>query len=251
MSPLDRLPRPEGCRHPSSWPELLRGFDRRSPPVRQAGALSERGVPGDGPKVRSLSRTSSPRLLERSCVRSAVLRWPPVSTRSLKRRVPRRVGDLAASTMLRPNRLLRVASPLPPSRADKGSPAVESWRFSVLEFSLATTPLDELEKVSESLGDPEVARLFEAHHEIEELGAIRTCHRVELLVLDRQGDPMEWRASLPGTAEGWRVSSGAPAVHHLHRVAAAWSPSPRENARCVIRSSARSGPSAADTHARS
>lgn len=94
------------------------------------------------------------------------------------------------------------------------------WRVTALEFSLATAGLTELEEVARSLPAESVTALFEGHPEIEELASVRTCHRVELLVLDREGDPRDWRAALPGAPPNWRLHAGVDAVHHLFRVAA-------------------------------
>lgn len=74
--------------------------------------------------------------------------------------------------------------------------------------------------MARDLSPEAVNLLFDAHPEVEELTAVRTCHRVELLVLDREGDPMEWRCSLPGASEHWKVYHGVGAVAHLHRVGA-------------------------------
>lgn len=110
-----------------------------------------------------------------------------------------------------------------PLDAGASAPApssVEPWRLSILELSLSTASLERLEGVARRLPMAAFRRLFDAHPEIEELAAISTCHRVELIVLDRRGDPQSWRTTLPLPAEGWRAWSGPHAIYHLHRVAA-------------------------------
>lgn len=98
--------------------------------------------------------------------------------------------------------------------------AAEPWQLSILEFSLATAPLDELERVSAALAPETIRRLFEACPQVEELAVVRTCHRVEILALHEAGALSTVRAMLPGSEEGWRPWTGFSAVHHLHRVSA-------------------------------
>ena len=99
-------------------------------------------------------------------------------------------------------------------------PAAVAWRVSILELSLATSPLADLERAEAELRTEDVARLFDRHPEIEEIALLRTCHRLELLILDRESQPLGVRSDLPGPADGWRLWSGAAAAQHLHRVTA-------------------------------
>ena len=109
------------------------------------------------------------------------------------------------------------ADDLSPDRADA---PIEPWRVSSLELSLATASLDELETTGRALPSEVRTALFAAHPEIEELGFVRTCHRVELYIVDREGDPQRWKARLPGPLDRWKDWVGERAVQHLHRVAA-------------------------------
>ena len=88
------------------------------------------------------------------------------------------------------------------------------------EVSLATTSLDELDRMHRGVTDRWVAERFEGSTETEEVTRLATCHRVELLTVVRSdGEAARWREALPGPPDAWRVRSGRHLVRHLFRVA--------------------------------
>ena len=91
--------------------------------------------------------------------------------------------------------------------------------LTVLEFSLSTASLDELEAVTKAASPDRLTALWNDHPELKELALVRTCHRVECVVL-HHAPIASFRASLPGRADAWREWTGTEAVHHLYRVAA-------------------------------
>ncbi len=110
-----------------------------------------------------------------------------------------------------------VARPtLPESAWDR---APESLSLSILEFSLSTASLDELEAVTKEANPDRLTALWNDHPELKELALVRTCHRVECVAL-HAAPVAPFRASLPGRADAWRTWTGPEAVHHLYRVAA-------------------------------
>lgn len=126
------------------------------------------------------------------------------------------------TAVLRPSREARPG----PERGDLlvppgPPPAVASLDLHVFEFSLATAPLAELEEVSEIVTPRWIAVAFEQSVGIEEVAIVRTCHRVEVVLLSADAEAVvACRRRLPGPTARWRDHSGRDAVLHLHRVAA-------------------------------
>ncbi len=108
----------------------------------------------------------------------------------------------------------------PSAGATSPEPGSASLRLFGFECSLATTRLDTLERVSQSLSRGEVARRFARATGTEEAALLQTCHRVELVVLVRSpADGERWGDSLPGPPGAWRSREGRSVVRHLYRVA--------------------------------
>ncbi len=88
------------------------------------------------------------------------------------------------------------------------------------EVSLATTSLDELDRMHRLVSDRWVAERFEMSPGTEEVTRLATCHRVELLTVVRSDAEAErWKQALPGPSDAWRVRSGRHLIRHLFRVA--------------------------------
>ncbi len=90
-----------------------------------------------------------------------------------------------------------------------------------VEVSLATGPLEDLERTAAALPPERITEFFGSNPSLLEVVALRTCHRVELSAWTPS--PEASLAALgnlvpPGTAS--RVRSGSEAVHHLYRVTA-------------------------------
>ncbi len=110
--------------------------------------------------------------------------------------------------------------PSSPGPASRGLGSV-SLRLYGLECSLATTRMDTLERVTQSLPRGEVADRFARASGTEEAGLLTTCHRLELVLLVRSSaDAERWRDDLPGPPAAWRLREGRSVVRHLYRVAA-------------------------------
>ncbi len=91
--------------------------------------------------------------------------------------------------------------------------------LTVLEFSLSTASLDELEAITKEVGPDRLNALWNAHPELKELALVRTCHRVECVALHNESIA-SFRSSLPGRADAWKEWTGPEAVHHIFRVSA-------------------------------
>ncbi|MDE1880401.1 MAG: hypothetical protein KGI89_07635 [Euryarchaeota archaeon] len=87
--------------------------------------------------------------------------------------------------------------------------------------SLSTRSMEELEQTYRKLTPPRLRSIFSAHPEVAELSCLRSCHRVEVYAVIRDGSAGErLRRSLPGPLGRWELRKGSDAAHHLFRVAA-------------------------------
>lgn len=150
----------------------------------------------------------------------------PVSGRSaplpeiLVRTLPHKPPDPSVGQGTDTPATTETLAPIDSGSEEAPSTATASWRISYVELSLATSSLEGLERAQARLTPEFVSALFARHSEIEELAVIRTCHRIGLVVLDRERDPMGWRDLLGGPAPTWEARFGSDAVHHLFRIAA-------------------------------
>jgi glutamyl-tRNA reductase len=109
-----------------------------------------------------------------------------------------------------------VISPSPPGL----SLSVPPLRLEGFELSLRTARIELLENASRQLDTAWSERRFREHPEVEELALIKTCHRVEFLLLLRSPTTLpSWREALAELAPGWVERSGNEAVRHLFYVA--------------------------------
>lgn len=130
----------------------------------------------------------------------------------------RRPHPLAPSVEGTPFRGARAQGPAPVPEIASDAPCPR--RMVGFEVSLATTSLDELDRMHRQVSDAWVAERFEESSETEEVTRLATCHRVELLTVVRSDREAErWKAALPGPSDAWRVRSGRHLVRHLFRVA--------------------------------
>lgn len=93
--------------------------------------------------------------------------------------------------------------------------------MAVLGVSLNRASIDELEAVACAVSPDWVERTWSSIAGTEEVGVLRTCHRVELVVLARTPEATRrWQESLPGSSAPWTVRMGGEALLHLYRVSA-------------------------------
>lgn len=91
----------------------------------------------------------------------------------------------------------------------------------VLGMSLGRASIDELETVARAITWEWVEGAWASIPGTEEVGVLRTCHRVELIVLVRTPEATRrWQELLPGPSAAWTVRIGPEAVHHVYRVSA-------------------------------
>ncbi len=89
------------------------------------------------------------------------------------------------------------------------------------ELSLATAPLEELDRAARSMDRAWLKQSFDRISETEEVLLLATCTRRELVVLCRSAEGVErWREELPGIRAHWRERGSREVVRHLFRVAA-------------------------------
>lgn len=114
-------------------------------------------------------------------------------------------------------------SAVPATREQPESTGVSPTLLSLsgFECSLATVPLDELERVAHAVTREAIRDRFAGAPETEEVALLSTCHRIELLVLTRgRAESDRWREMLPGPLEAWTAREGRELVRHVFRVAA-------------------------------
>lgn len=113
-----------------------------------------------------------------------------------------------------------AAEPLPAPERPMATPAIP-LRLYGLEFSLDTASLGELEAVAQSVTPAEVGAWFSRRTELEEVGLLATCHRIEFVFLAQdRGAVEEWQSLLPGNRTSWKLREDRDVVRHLFRVAA-------------------------------
>lgn len=96
-----------------------------------------------------------------------------------------------------------------------------SLQVVVLGMSLGRASIDELERVGRTITPEWIDGAWSSVPGTEEVGVLRTCHRVELIVLVRTPDATRrWQELLPGSSTAWSVRLGPEAVLHLYRVSA-------------------------------
>ena len=111
---------------------------------------------------------------------------------------------------------------VPASEAERGpsEPGPTPLALAIVETSLATASIDELEAAALAVTGPWRDATFERVAGTVEAGLLTTCHRVELLLLtDDPRAPDGWLRLLPGRPESWRTWSDREAARHLFRVA--------------------------------
>lgn len=93
--------------------------------------------------------------------------------------------------------------------------------LTVLEISLASAPLEEVEEAAVSVTPAWLEKLFAREEALREVALLSTCHRVELLLVGEGSDAVaRLSRNLPGRAGAWRCWSDRGAARHLFRVAA-------------------------------
>lgn len=115
-----------------------------------------------------------------------------------------------------------------PARADRAEGRLEEpaagpslLQVAVLGISLDRASIDELEEVARALPPEWIDRAWSSIPGTEEVGMLRTCHRVELIALVRSPEAVRhWQELLPGPPASWSVRFGEDAVLHLHRISA-------------------------------
>jgi glutamyl-tRNA reductase len=100
-----------------------------------------------------------------------------------------------------------------------GEPA--QLRLVSFERSLATGPLDRLERSSEEWSDERSRAAFDLDPDLREVAALKTCHRLEVYaVVASPSATARLEGLLPRPRAGWRRRDGSVAVRHLFHVAA-------------------------------
>ncbi|EQD39355.1 glutamyl-tRNA reductase, partial [mine drainage metagenome] len=116
-----------------------------------------------------------------------------------------------------------VASPTstPDSPSPGGSyPSLEPLRLVGFELSLRTARIEILEGAAQGLDRAWLEREFRDRSDLQEIALIKTCHRVELLLLLTSASRLPaWRNDLERRGRGWTERSGLEAVRHLFHVA--------------------------------
>ncbi|MEM0129468.1 MAG: hypothetical protein QXG65_04845 [Thermoplasmata archaeon] len=102
---------------------------------------------------------------------------------------------------------------------DGGGKALRSAALRTIvvdELSLATAPIEALERMSRRVDQDWIDHRWESDGSIEEMAVLKTCHRIEII---RIGPPsMPPAAPEPIPASLWRRWTGRDAVEHLYRV---------------------------------
>jgi glutamyl-tRNA reductase len=96
----------------------------------------------------------------------------------------------------------------------------ELLRLVAFERSLATGPLERLERATEEWSDERAHAALDLDPDLREIAALKTCHRLEVYaVVAASGAIARVEALLPRPRAGWRRWDGAEAVGHVFRVA--------------------------------
>jgi glutamyl-tRNA reductase len=89
------------------------------------------------------------------------------------------------------------------------------------EHSLDSSTLDALDRVQRAFPPDRLDELFGRGDGTEEATMLRTCHRLEVLLVVRSREEADrWREELPGDPGAWRAREGAEVVRHVFSVAA-------------------------------
>ncbi|MCI4326451.1 MAG: hypothetical protein L3K16_02270 [Thermoplasmata archaeon] len=96
----------------------------------------------------------------------------------------------------------------------------ELLRLVAFERSLATGPLERLERSTEEWSDERAHAALDLDPDLREIAVLRTCHRLEVYaVVAAPGAIARIEALLPRPRAGWRRWDGVGAVGHVYRVA--------------------------------
>ncbi len=110
-------------------------------------------------------------------------------------------------------------TPPEPALDPSDVPASRPLTLVGLELSLETAGLNALDQAQRAFGPPEFAEMFRSLAGTEEAAVLRTCHRLELLLVLRSPEGRgTWLRALPGRSSSWRVREGREVVRHLFRV---------------------------------
>ncbi len=111
--------------------------------------------------------------------------------------------------------LVAPSSPAPPT------PTGGALLLVGLEHSLDSSSLDALDRVQRAFPPERLATLFDRRNGTEEATMLRTCHRLELLLVVSSREEVDrWREELPGDPTSWRTREGVDVVRHVYSVAA-------------------------------
>jgi glutamyl-tRNA reductase len=94
-------------------------------------------------------------------------------------------------------------------------------QVAIVGIDLDSTSIDNLETVAREVTPEWVERVWSTTPGTEEVAVLRTCHRVELVLLVRSPEAIgSWQDVLPGPPGAWSLRRDREAVLHLHRVSA-------------------------------
>lgn len=111
---------------------------------------------------------------------------------------------------------------VPASEADRdpSEPGAPPLALAIVETSLATATIDELEAAALALTGPWRDGTFGGVAGTVEAALLSTCHRVELVLLTDDPRALNaWLDVLPGRRTSWRIWTDREAARHLFRVA--------------------------------
>ncbi len=94
-------------------------------------------------------------------------------------------------------------------------------QVAVVGIDLDSTSIDALEAVAREVTPEWIERVWSTIPGTEEVAVLRTCHRVELVLLIRSAEAIRsWQDVVPGPPDAWSLRRDRAAVLHLHRVSA-------------------------------
>jgi glutamyl-tRNA reductase len=116
--------------------------------------------------------------------------------------------------------VLALASPAERPALTPPPRTPELLRLVAFERSLATGPLERLERSAEEWSDERAHAAFDLDPDLREVVALKTCHRLELYaVVATPAAVARVEGLLPRPRTGWRRWDGPSAARHLFRVA--------------------------------
>jgi glutamyl-tRNA reductase len=116
--------------------------------------------------------------------------------------------------------LLAAPRPAEPLAGRAGVRPPDLLRLVAFERSLATGPLERLERATEEWSDERAHAAFDLDVDLREVAVLRTCHRLEVYaVVATPAAVARVETLLPRPRAGWRRWDGPAAAGHLFRVA--------------------------------